>query len=220
MAFKVDDFSKLKRYGEKTIYVYNTIDDIATVMTVGYFNNTAPFSLIVGDMVICNIDTDGVNQVHHLLVSDKTSGVVTVSYSDAGAALDSLGVTTFVQTLLDDADASSFLSTLGVSDFVQTLLDDLTAAAFLVTLGALQAYSSTMSGNETYVCQGGIRAVCFLDPDGTDREFTPTTGFFVGYEITIVNLGVNLIVFNPSGFTDTIGSGEKKSFFYDGTNWY
>jgi len=48
----------------------------------------------------------------------------------------SLGLTTFITTLLDDANAAAALTTLGVSAFVQTLLDDADAAAALATLGA------------------------------------------------------------------------------------
>lgn len=83
MAFSIESFSKLRTYGEKTVYVYNTVDTMSAVMAAGYFNNIAPNNaLVVGDMVLCSIDTDGTPDVYTLLVTDVTSGVVTVSAGD------------------------------------------------------------------------------------------------------------------------------------------
>lgn len=59
------------------------------------------------------------------------------------AILTGLGVSAFVQTLLDDPTAAAVLTTLGVSDFAQTLLDDASATVARSTLGADDATNLT-----------------------------------------------------------------------------
>lgn len=62
------------------------------------------------------------------------------------ADLAGLGITPFVESLLNDPDAATFLGTLGVSGFIQTLLDDANAAAALATLGIVAGtYTPTLS---------------------------------------------------------------------------
>lgn len=53
--------------------------------------------------------------------------------------LTGLGVSAFMQTVLDDADATNALTTLGFSTFIKTLIDDTTAAAARATLGVYPA---------------------------------------------------------------------------------
>lgn len=50
--------------------------------------------------------------------------------------LSQLGISAFMQTLLDDVDAATALTTLGVSAFIQTLLNDANAATARGTLAA------------------------------------------------------------------------------------
>jgi len=55
--------------------------------------------------------------------------------ADASAAQTTLGISTFIKTLLDDGDASTAQTTLGISTFIKTLLDDADAATARTTLG-------------------------------------------------------------------------------------
>mgnify|MGYP000858977363 CR=1 FL=1 len=58
-----------------------------------------------------------------------------------GGVLPAIIVTSFSQTVLDDASASAWLTTLGFSTFIKTLIDDADAATALATLGALSSSS-------------------------------------------------------------------------------
>lgn len=53
------------------------------------------------------------------------------------ATLTALGISAFIQTLVDDVDASAAQTTLGISTFIKTLIDDTSAAAARTTLAAL-----------------------------------------------------------------------------------
>lgn len=57
----------------------------------------------------------------------------------ASVTPDTATVTSFMETLLDDANATAALTTLGFSTFFKTLVDDATAAALFTTLGMLHA---------------------------------------------------------------------------------
>lgn len=82
-------------------------------------------------------------------------------------------------------------------------------------------YESTMTGNETYAMPGsGIRSICFLDPNGSDRTFNPSGSYTAGYEIVVINKGANLITIDSSGCAKVVSFGETKSIVYNGTSWY
>lgn len=62
------------------------------------------------------------------------------------ADLAALGITPFIEGLLNDANAAAALTTLGVSTYIQTLLDDANAAAARTTLGlAAATYTPTLT---------------------------------------------------------------------------
>jgi hypothetical protein len=91
-----------------------------------------------------------------------------------------------------------------------------------INLGAQETkYESAMTGNETITLPvSGIRTICFLDPNGADRTFTPTGSWTSGYEIVIVNKGAYTITFDPLILAAVVAFGEKRHFFYNGTYWY
>jgi hypothetical protein len=88
-----------------------------------------------------------------LLISASGGLIAANNLSDvasAPTALTNLGVSAFVQTILDDAAATNVLTTLGVSSFVKTILDDADAAAVRATIGAVigtnvQAYDAELA---------------------------------------------------------------------------
>lgn len=63
------------------LYSYTTGDTKATIMTADYFDNVAPYTLIEGDLILVTIDNDSSISSMQLVVSDVTSGVVTVTDS-------------------------------------------------------------------------------------------------------------------------------------------
>jgi hypothetical protein len=63
------------------------------------------------------------------------------------AAIDALGISAFIKTLLDDPDAATALGTLGVSNFIRSLLDDADAAAARATIGAFAVGGGTFTGD-------------------------------------------------------------------------
>jgi hypothetical protein len=82
-------------------------------------------------------------------------------------------------------------------------------------------YESAMTDDETIAqAATGIRTVCFLDPNGEDRNFNPSGTFTAGYEIVVINKGANLITFDSVGIAVSIAFAEKVHFFYNGTSWY
>ena len=89
-------------------------------------------------------------------------------------------------------------------------------------MAASAVYTKTMTGNETIAPTAEvIRTICFLNPNGADRNFDPINPTN-GYEIIVVNKGNFLIVFDSSGINQGVGPGQKASFCYDlvDTSWH
>jgi len=81
------------------------------------------------------------------------------------------------------------------------------------------ADSSSMAGNETFT-QTGSRHVYFLDPNGADRNFTPSGSFSTGTFITIINKSsLYSVFFDPEGSDQEVPGGWYGYFYYDGTQW-
>jgi len=78
MAFQSKDLSVLAYANGFTLWHYTTVDTAALVDTVGYFNIAADM-VRVGDMVMANVDTDGVPGSGIFLVNANSAGVVDVA---------------------------------------------------------------------------------------------------------------------------------------------
>jgi len=102
--------------------------------------------------------------------------------------LTALGITAFIQTLLDDASASVALTTLGISTFIKTLLDDADAAAARATLGAFGISTDDLDDiadgtnnvklNKTTQTIAGLKTFDdgFVVDNRTDDPGSPVTG--------------------------------------------
>jgi len=77
-----------------------------------------------------------------------------------------------------------------------------------------------MTGNETNTYSAGDYLRCFLTPSGADRTFQPAAGFPTGFEFVIINIGNYSVTFDPADLGYAIGAGDKRRFYFDGTNWY
>ncbi len=75
-GFSASNLSVLAYANNFTLWHYTTADDAVT--GAGYFNNAASM-LRVNDLMIVNYNTDGTPATKFYIVTDITSGVVTVS---------------------------------------------------------------------------------------------------------------------------------------------
>ena len=60
-----------------------------------------------------------------------------------------------------------------------------------------------------------------LDPNGANRNITPSGYFPRGYQLTIINTAdaAENLVFDPSGLNLTIGQNQRAIVVYDGSQW-
>jgi len=87
MAYASKDLSVLAYANGFTLWHYTTIDLAADVDTTGYFNGASDM-LRVGDIVVANVDTDGVPASGFYLVNANTAGVVDVADMTAIGTVD------------------------------------------------------------------------------------------------------------------------------------
>lgn len=78
MSLQLSDLSVLAYANNFTLWHFKTADDSISVEGAGYFNNAADM-MNENDLIITNVDTDGVPVTQFYIVSDITSGVVTVA---------------------------------------------------------------------------------------------------------------------------------------------
>ena len=103
------------------------------------------FDLVNGLLAPYYIDADSgeAESDPDIIAPDSNAGDKRWKKMDITAqTLTDLGVSAFMQTVLDDAAATNALTTLGFSTYIKTLIDDTTAAAARTTLG-VYAHNST-----------------------------------------------------------------------------
>ncbi len=108
------------------------------------------------------------------------------------SSITGVSISSFVETLLDDANAAAFMTTLGITAFVQTLLDDADADTFMTTLmGGYPLLGDSTSGRV-------LRAIEITIDDATTAD---------EIKVTVSSR------FNGDTFatTDDIGKGETKN---------
>lgn len=76
MSLQLSDLSVLAYANNFTLWHYKTEDDAVTVSN--YFDNAADM-MNVNDLIIANVDTDGTSATTFYIVTDITSGVVTIA---------------------------------------------------------------------------------------------------------------------------------------------
>jgi hypothetical protein len=76
MAFAPQDLSVLCYGNGFTLWHYTTADDLVT--GANYFDPAAPY-LRVGDIIVCNTDTDGTPAAAFYRIATNTDGAVTVA---------------------------------------------------------------------------------------------------------------------------------------------
>jgi len=87
MAYASKDLSVLAYANGFTLWHYTTIDLAADVDTTGYFNGASDM-LRVGDIVVANVDTDGVPASGFYLVNANAASVVDVADMTAVGTAD------------------------------------------------------------------------------------------------------------------------------------
>ncbi len=87
MAYLSKNLSVLAYANGFTLWHYTTIDTAADVDTTGYFN-VASDMVRVGDMIMANVDTDGLPASGIFLVNANSAGVVDAADMTAVGAVD------------------------------------------------------------------------------------------------------------------------------------
>lgn len=78
--FDIGGFQLIKGFGGKNkVYSYTTTDSEAEVEAANYFNDVAPHTLEVGDVILVSFDTDGTPGGAVYSVTGKAAGVVTIT---------------------------------------------------------------------------------------------------------------------------------------------
>jgi len=77
-----------------------------------------------------------------------------------------------------------------------------------------------LTADATFIYNGNFQIVLIFDPNGSDRNVTPSGTFPDGFEVVVVNNGPTgsgtyyNLTFDPSGLGDMIGPGDKQRFRY------
>jgi hypothetical protein len=147
----------------------------------------------------------------NLVASTVYSEVVTATYN---AGPDN----TTVQ--IADSVLDATLVSVEYSLFTPSADDDSAISATMLGLGTLPGTKTTMTGNVTFADHGlALLAVYLLDPNGADRNFTPTGTFRERVPFRVKNTGVDYFVRAGVLNDIAIGPGESVDIYYNGAVW-
>ena len=83
------------------------------------------------------------------------------------------------------------------------------------TVIAPAATRSTLTGNVTFTDNSNFEIILIFDPNGADRNITPSGVFADGFKVEVINTGnMYNLVFDPSGLGASITPGDRQSFIY------
>lgn len=78
MSFTTSDLSVLAYANNFTLWHYTSVDDALTIEGAGYFNNAVDM-LRINDLLIINLDTDGIPATKFYIVTGNDGSAVTVT---------------------------------------------------------------------------------------------------------------------------------------------
>ena len=83
------------------------------------------------------------------------------------------------------------------------------------TVIAPAATRSTLTGDVTFTDNSNFEIILIFDPNGADRNVTPSGTFPDGFRVEVVNTGTTYnLIFDPSGLNGSITPGDRQSFIY------
>ena len=106
---------------------------------------------------------------------------------------------------------------LSATDPVSIGTDELTFNLFPVTYTPVR---QLLTGDVTFLTNSDHRIVLIYDPNGADRNVTPSGSFSDGFQAVVVNNGptgsgtYNVLTFDPSGLAEIVGPGDTQIFTY------
>ena len=141
MAFIVGNYKRLRTDGgdRTNKCFYKTVDLLSVVMGAGYFNNVAPDTLEVGDLIECSLDTDGNAHMATLRVASVTSGVVVVvglsqQITTSGAVLPGVNSVELYSPTVSGAIAATVASSIAHQDGIFCAKDTTSGGTASLTL--------------------------------------------------------------------------------------
>lgn len=151
--------------GGQNLYAYTSPDLKAAILTSTYFNNVAPYSLKEGDIIFVTVDNDGTIDTLTLVVSDITSGAVTVSES---ASVTPAGKVYLTVKMTDVSTAGSYWVTTPVAGTVTKIYSVISGAI----TGADAALTFEIAG--TAITSGGMTVAYSGSAAGVVDSSTPS----------------------------------------------
>lgn len=74
---------------------------------------------------------------------------------------------------------------------------------------------AVLTGDATFIYNGNFQIVLIYDPNGADRDVTPSGTFPDGFEVVVINVGtIYNLTLDPSNLGAIIGPGDKQSYRY------